>query len=116
MSDPWSRPTIRDLQSILESIEKHHDAECREVERLELSVPAEIRTARGNVISAMTREVSRTGLGMLHRGPVAEGEVLVTMASETRQFDYRVVIEWCTPCENGMFMSGGRFLRKGLEE
>jgi hypothetical protein len=32
------------------------------------------------------------------------------MASETREFEYRVVVEWCTPCQNGMFMSGGRFL------
>lgn len=116
MSDPWSRPTIRDLQSILESIEKVNDDESREVERLELSVPAEVRTLRGNVISAMTREVSRTGLGLVHRGPVTPGEVTVTMASETRQFDYRVQIEWCTPCDNGMFISGGRFIRKGLEE
>jgi len=21
-----------------------------------------------------------------------------------------VLIEWCAPCDNGMFMSGGRFL------
>lgn len=32
------------------------------------------------------------------------------MASETREFNYRVRIEWCTPCENGMFLSGGRFV------
>ncbi len=103
---------MRDLQSILESIEKDHAEECREVERLELSVPAEVRTSRGNIVSAMTREVSRTGLGLLHRGPVTPGEVVVTMASETRQFDYDVMIEWCHPVESGMFMSGGRFLRR----
>ena len=32
------------------------------------------------------------------------------MASETREFEYRVAVEWCQPCSNGMFMSGGRFL------
>ena len=79
-------------------------------ERLELSVPAEIRTTRGNTIAAMTREISRTGIGLLHRGAVSPGEVIVRMASETREFQYNVRIEWCTPCDNGMFMSGGCFL------
>jgi hypothetical protein len=37
-------------------------------------------------------------------------EVYVKMASETRDFYYRVQIEWCMPCDNGMFLSGGRFL------
>ena len=108
--DPWSRPTIEDLRHVLESIGKPDVANLRTNERLELSVPAEIKTQRGNTISAMTREISRTGIGMLHRGSVESGEATVRMASETREFEYRVLIEWCHPCDNGMFMSGGRFL------
>lgn len=110
--DPWSRPTLKDLQRVLESIEKAEADHGREAERLELSVPAEMITARGNTIAAMTREISRSGLGLLHRGSVSPGAVTVKMASESREFVYRVQIEWCTPCENGMFMSGGRFIRK----
>ena len=108
--DPWSRPTIEDLRLVLESIGKPEVTNLRANERLELSVPAEIQTQRGNTISAMTREISRTGIGMLHRGCVTTGETTVRMASETREFEYRVMIEWCHPCDNGMFMSGGRFL------
>jgi hypothetical protein len=87
--DPWSRPSLEDLKDVLESIGKPDVT---------------------NTISAMTREISRTGIGMLHRGSVSPGEATVRMASETREFEYRVLIEWCHPCENGMFMSGGRFL------
>ena len=108
--DPWSRPTMEDLRHVLESIGKPDCTNLRANERLELSVPAEIKTPRGNTISAMTREISRTGIGMLHRGSVSNGETVVRMASETREFEYRVMIEWCHPCDNGMFMSGGRFL------
>ena len=108
--DPWSRPTLEDLKDVLESIGKPDVTNLRTNERLELSVPAEIKTQRGNTISAMTREISRTGIGMLHRGSVSPGEASVRMASETREFEYRVLIEWCHPCDNGMFMSGGRFL------
>ena len=108
--DPWSRPTIDDLREVLDNIGKPDVANLRAHERLELSVPAEIKTQRGNTISAMTREISRIGVGLLHRGAVNPGEATVRMASETREFEYRVVIEWCHPCDNGMFMSGGRFL------
>jgi hypothetical protein len=110
IQDPWSRPTIEDLRRVLESIGKPDVSNCRANERLELSVPAEIRTQRGNSISAMTREISRTGIGLLHRGAVTPGSVVVRMASETREFQYNVRIEWCSPCDNGMFMSGGRFV------
>ncbi|AMV17069.1 PilZ domain-containing protein [Planctomyces sp. SH-PL14] len=108
--DPWSRPTLEDLRAILESIGKSPVQHGREAERLELSVPAEIQTSRGNTIASMTREISRTGIGLVHRGSVSPGQVKVRMASETREFEYDVQIEWCQPCENGMFISGGRFL------
>ena len=28
----------------------------------------------------------------------------------------RVALEWCTPCDNGMFMSGGRFLKNDEDQ
>ncbi|QDT47003.1 PilZ domain-containing protein [Symmachiella dynata] len=111
-SDPWSRPTTDDLKRVLESIgdsEDHHD---RAVERLDLSVPAEIVTSRGNIIACMTREISRLGIGLLHKGSVTPGVVLVKLASDSREFHYRVQLEWCHPCEGGMFISGGTFLEK----
>lgn len=110
--DPWSRPSLKDLQRILENIEHTDHDNLREAERLELCVPAEVVTSRGNTVAAMTREISRTGVGLLHRGAISPGQVTIKMASETRQFEYRALIEWCYPCEGGMFMSGGRFLRK----
>jgi hypothetical protein len=112
MSDPWSRPSVADLRAILEGIEKQEEINLRSHERIELNVPAEIVTRRGNTVEAMTREISRLGIGLIHRGSLSPGEVTVKMASESRQYTYRVQIEWCTPCDNGMFISGGRFLGK----
>lgn len=114
-SDPWSRPTARDVQNVLESIEPVEGGHQREGERLQLKVPAEVTTARGNTIAAMTREISRRGIGLLHRGAITPGTVRVQVAGETRQFVYEVQIEWCRPCENGMFLSGGRFLSAKTE-
>ena len=110
--DPWSRPSLLDLRAVLESIEKVDGTNLRNNERIELTVPAEVTTQRGNSVSAMTREISRFGIGLLHRGSVSPGEVTVKMASESREYVYRVAIEWCVPCDNGMFMSGGRFLNR----
>lgn len=111
-ADPWSRPTLGDLRRILESIEPSEESHNREAERIELSVPAEIITRRGNTIASMTREISRTGIGLIHKGTVSPGEVRIKLASDTREFEYTVQIEWCQPCEGGMFLSGGRFLAK----
>ena len=110
-SDPWSRPTLKDLQQILENIEKNNGLNLRETDRLELSVPAEIVTTRGNIVESMTREISRDGMGLLHRGSITPGPVTVKMSSETKNFEYRVQVEWCHPVEKGMFFSGGRFIR-----
>lgn len=110
--DPWSRPTAQDLRMVLESLEKQDFTNQRSFERIELSVPAEIRTQRGNTVSAMTREISRHGIGLFHKGAISPGEVTVKLASETREYTYQVAIEWCTPCDNGMFFSGGRFLSR----
>ena len=111
-ADPWSRPTLQDLHAVLESIEKLDPSIQRSAERLELSVPAEIVTARGSIVPAMTREISRFGIGLLHCGCVSPGDATVKMASDTRESRYRVAIEWCRPADNGMFLSGGRFLGK----
>ena len=108
-TDPWGRPSLADLRDVLESIGKSEENHHRSAERLELSVPAEVITRRGNTIAAVTREISRFGIGLLHKGHIAPEEVTVRMASETREFEYQVALEWCRPCENGMFISGGRF-------
>ena len=113
MTDPWSRPTLDDLKRVLESIGQSEEPHNRAAERLELSVPAEVITSRGNIIAAMTREVSRLGIGLIHRGAVTPGEVTVKLASDSREFEYHVMLEWCSPCDQGMFLSGGgRFTRK----
>ncbi|NNJ28090.1 PilZ domain-containing protein [Alienimonas chondri] len=110
-ADVWSRPTLSDLHEVLESVgQESPDAELRTVPRLQLCVPAEVTTLRGNTVSAMTREISRGGLGLLTRGSLNRGYCRVKMSSETREFNYRVEIEWCRPTETGMWLSGGRFV------
>jgi hypothetical protein len=115
-SDPWSRPSMDELKAVLDGIEQTAPVHNRAAERLELSVPAQVITTRGNTIDAMTREISRYGIGLLHRGAITPGVVTVRMASDARDYEYRVRLEWCQPCPNGMFMSGGQFVRSEVDD
>jgi hypothetical protein len=110
--NPWSRPTLSDLKRILETIAISDETHGRKEERIVLSVPAEIITSRGNLVSAMTREISRSGIGFIHKGPISPGDVRVKLTSDTQVIEYRVRLKWCQPCPEGMFLSGGFFLRK----
>ncbi len=111
-NDPWSRPTMDDLKKVLDSIGKKTYVDSRAAERLDLTIPAEIVTSRGNTVAAVTREISRFGIGLLHKGAISPGDATVKMYSDSQEFKYEVKISWCQPCENGMFISGGQFLSK----
>ena len=109
-NNPWSRPTVHDLRVVLKGIDKFDGTDLRVQERMELTVPAEIVTQRGNSIPAITRELNHLGIGLLHSGSISLEEVAVKIATELQEYSYPVFIEWCVPCENGMFLSGGRFM------
>ncbi|MFH1053225.1 MAG: hypothetical protein V1740_02295 [Candidatus Woesearchaeota archaeon] len=75
-------------------------------------MPTDVYTSRGNKIEVITRDLSRTGIGLLHRGAVPLGESVVKMSSERKDFEYMVDIIWCLPTEKGMFISGGYFFQR----
>ncbi|MGC1272897.1 MAG: PilZ domain-containing protein [Planctomycetaceae bacterium] len=115
-ADPWSRPTLADLRRALEDMGKSSAGNRRSTERRELRIPAELTTCRGNAVSAMTREVSDRGFGLIHRGVVPLGEAVLQLAGDSRAIRHCIRIEWCVPCRNGMFLSGGRLLTDAVAE
>lgn len=71
-------------------------------------VPAEGRLAEH---TAFTRELSTTGVGLLHNVRLRPG--LVTIALRTQDGDeVRLPTEilWCRPCGDGWYVSGGKFI------
>lgn len=113
--DPWSRPQLADLQAFAAEHEPSDPGSRtyrRSAERLELSVPAEITTSRGSVVPALTRDISRFGIGLLFRGMIQPGEITVKMASDTREYRYKVELLWCQHFKNGLFAAGGKFLSR----
>jgi hypothetical protein len=66
---------------------------------------------RKQKLSAFSREISASGIGMMHYMPVNPGEVMLTISSPTgAALRVRTEILWCRPCGEGWHLSGGRFL------
>ena len=100
------------LRDILDSIEQAGVTERRTRTRVEVVIPSEIKSPKGTAVKATTREINSFGVGLQHRGPVFLGEASLKLSSDSREYCYRVAIEWCVPCGGGMFQSGCRFLTK----
>lgn len=116
-TDAWGRPTLNELKQVLASFQtaEKQPTHDRCAERLDLSVPADVVTSRGNKVPAMTRDISRFGIGLLFKGSISPGEITVTMTSDTREYKYRVLLHWSQPTSNGMWIGGGEFLGKLTE-
>ena len=66
---------------------------------------------RSKQFSAFARELSTSGIGLLHSMPVECGETIVTIPSQSgEKVSIRTEIVWCQPCGEGWYLSGGRFL------
>jgi hypothetical protein len=60
--------------------------------------------------SAFSREISKTGIGLLHNMPLQQGEVtLAIMGPVGEVCRFRTQIVWCRPCGEGWYLSGARF-------
>lgn len=61
--------------------------------------------------TCFSRDISATGIGMLHYLTVEPGKVILTIPSRSCG-DLRISAEimWCQPCGEGWYMSGARFI------
>src|SRR5688572_26771606 len=58
--------------------------------------------------SAFTRDISMSGVGLLHDFPFGREAIDVMLEGEKRRL--RVEVQWCRSCGAGWFVSGGRFV------
>jgi len=70
-----------------------------------------VADADGRNYSAFTRDISRSGIGLLHNMRLHMGAATLTIPSEqsgpTRA---RIDIVWCRPCGEGWYVSGAEFI------
>jgi hypothetical protein len=61
--------------------------------------------------SCISRDISSTGIGLLHNMPLELGEVVLTIGEQiggNPRLRSRIV--WCRPCGEGWYLSGAEFV------
>jgi PilZ domain len=73
--------------------------------------PVSIEMDDGHLYSAFTREISETGIGLIHNMDLQEGEVEIAIRSDCGySIRVRTQIVWSQSCGEGWYISGGRFV------
>jgi len=63
------------------------------------------------LLSAFSRDVSETGMGLLHDMPIG-GEYKISIEdTDGCCFEMSGIVLWCRPCGQGWYISGVRFCR-----
>ncbi len=61
--------------------------------------------------SAFSREISKTGMGLLHNMPLEPGEMTLAILGPVGEVcRFRMQLIWCRPCGEGWYLSGGQFI------
>ena len=61
--------------------------------------------------TCFSRDISATGMGLLHYMAVEPGEIVLTIPSKSwGDIRIRSEIVWCCPCGDGWYLSAARFV------
>jgi hypothetical protein len=78
--------------------------------RFPLFRPVSLRPGDGHVYTAFSREISASGVGLIHNFPLEQCETELTIASEQGySVKVRAKIVWCRACGEGWYVSGAQF-------
>ena len=66
--------------------------------------------------SAFCRDISREGMGLVHKWPLVPGRAIVRISDEEEEHEVSIDIRWCLPAGQGWFFSGGKYASVWLEE
>jgi hypothetical protein len=77
-------------------------------------LPVSVQTKDGRRCSALSREISTSGIGLVHNMELPLCEVELSISHERRcSVRVRVQIAWCRACGDGWYLSGTQFLNAG---
>jgi hypothetical protein len=102
--------SLREMDRLLIEVAKG-DAARRSQHRYPFYRPVILTVgAEKTTRSAFGRDISDTGIGLLHAMPLDTGPVMVQFPSVTcDDIGVRTHITWCSPIGDGWYVSGGRF-------
>lgn len=105
-----TKPLGTAIYEILREAQASESRECRDRIRYSFFRPLTLHVGTKSC-GGFSREVSETGIGLLHNFPLRAGEIDVTIPTE-QGYSVRIHtrIIWCTPCGEDWFISGGEFV------
>lgn len=107
------QPTLSDaeLEALLAAAQGHADRRVDPRHAFFTTVTLRSDSNPSVVVSAFSREISRSGIGLLHAAPVFAKELYEV---DIRIVDVRVVrraqVIWCRAVGDGWYLSGIRFV------
>ena len=102
--------TIRELVAEASS-EQFHERRAEKRHPFFCPVAITLNNEQLQQFSAFSREISNSGIGLLHNMPVEREEVVLTIYREGGPtVNLRAQIIWCRPCGEGWYLSGARFI------
>ncbi len=79
--------------------------------------PITIRGGHASEQTAFCRDISRGGMGLLHRRPITPGRAIMTISdAEGEHQELSLEIRWCLPSAQDWYLSGAKFASVWLEE
>ena len=97
--------TVRDVLSACDGQEQRQEF------RHPFFRPATVTRQDGTTYHVFTRDISRIGIGLLHKMPIEPCLVTVTMQLRTgTSVDFEAELLWCDATRGNRYASGARFL------
>ena len=107
MTTAMNRPSFDVVLEAIESLKPSDASNARRAERVGVTIPGEMITQDGTRIPIRLRDVSTSGIGFFHHGPIKMEEVTLKMITNS----YYVSLKWCVPCSEDLYISGGPILK-----
>jgi hypothetical protein len=103
------------VRLLLDEAKEQECVERRSEQRFPFFHPATLtyRYRAEEPISVFTREISQSGIGLLHAGPLERGEVAIALQTRGTVVTFRAYILWCRACGPQWHLSGGQLLAMG---
>ena len=100
-----------DVRRLVNEAEDDTDFQRRNEVRHPFFRPVTIRTTEGVEIAALSRNISETGIGLIHDRDLRPTNVLLMITSRSgKQVQVAARIRWCRLIGDQWFISGGEFL------
>jgi len=112
LAPPEIRPRV---ERLIDEAKEQAAQDSRTEARFPLFQP--VTLFRGSqLLSAFSRDVSESGMGLLHDMPIGGEYTIHFRDPEGDEFDLNAVVLWCRPCGQGWYISGVRFCRSSAPQ